>query len=172
MENLYKKIIKNNYSKLPITIQKLHSFKKEVTYKGKVDVKRGNGLLCSFIAWLISLPTSGDNQNLSVTFKKQKNKEYWYRTFNDNKFNTVQWEKNGLLYERSGIITHVFDILTDEESLSLDVKNVLLLGIPVYWLFKPKLKAVETEKDGVFQLDIVVALPFFGTLVEYKGWLK
>ena len=65
----------------------------------------------------------------------------------------------------------VFNIETTSEKLSLHLKQVYTLGLPVSWIFKPKVIAEETEKNGKFYVNVDVQLPLFGLLVKYNGWL-
>ena len=169
---LYKRILKDRYESLPQAVQTLHAFKGHALYEGACDVERGKNPFCKFLAWMLSLPPEGKGHALKVEFSQNGAVETWTRYFGDQKFTSKQWDRNGKLYESINGTTLVFDIETTSHSLNLKLANVLILGIPVRWLFKPKVVAEETEEKGKFCMNINVHLPFFGLLVRYKGWLN
>lgn len=171
-EPLYRRILSERYGILPNAVQKLHDYKDEITYTGKCDVVRGAHPFCRFVAWILSLPPEGAGHDLKVYFKQDGLAEHWTRYFGKKSFYSRQWEKGGVLYERINITTLAFDFKVTKQDLNLVLRQVYVLGLPVAWLFKPKVIARESEADGKFQVNVEVHLPFFGLLVKYDGWLK
>ncbi len=76
------------------------------------------------------------------------------------------------MYEKINLTTLAFNIDVRADALNLVLKQVYVLGLPVGWLFKPKVIARESEQDGNFIVNVEVHLPLFGLLVKYGGWLS
>ncbi|MEZ5814810.1 MAG: DUF4166 domain-containing protein [Alphaproteobacteria bacterium] len=171
-EPLYVRYLKERYVQLPQAVQDLHNFDKEATYIGECNVQRGANPFCKFVAWMMSLPPQGQGHKLKVHFKREGGAEHWTRHFGDKTFYSKQWDEGGTLYEQVNITTLAFDIDVSKEKLSLKLKQVYTLGIPVGWLFKPKVIAEESEQSGKFRVNVEVHLLVFGLLVKYSGWLE
>ena len=171
-ETLYKRYLGKRYNILPKAVQELHDYKNEVLYVGSGDVERGKNPFCRFICWIMSLPPTGKGQKVSVHFKQEGGAEHWTRHFYDKRYYSKQWDQNGRLYEKIGPKTFVFDIDATKDKLSLKLKNLYSFGIPVGWIFKPRVIAEEKEIDGRFRFYIEAHLPFFGLLIKYDGWLE
>jgi len=171
-EPLYVRYLKERYVHLPQAVQDLHNFDEEAIYTGECDVERGTNPFCKFVAWMLSLPPHGHAHKLKVHFKKEGGAEHWTRYFGNKTFYSKQWDKDGTLYEQVNVTTLAFDIDVSKEKLSLKLKQVYTLGIPIGWLFKPKVVAEESEEAGIFRVNVEVYLPLFGLLVKYNGWLE
>jgi hypothetical protein len=171
-EPLYVRYLKERYATLPQAVQALHNFDEEAVYTGECDVERGTNPFCKFVAWMMSLPPQGRGHKLKVHFKRGGGGEHWIRHFGDKTFYSKQWDEDETLYEQVNITTLAFDIDVSEERLSLKLKQVYTLGLPVGWLFKPSVIAEEREENGKFRVNVEVHLPLFGLLVKYNGWLE
>lgn len=170
-ESLYKRYLQERYDVLPIAVQRLHDYGDEITYSGECDVIRGDNPFCRLVATILSLPPNGESHPLKVHFKKEGGAEHWTRYFRDQKFYSKQWDQDGILFEKINITTLAFEIGVSDEALNLILKQVYVLGLPVGWLFKPKVIARESERNGNFIVNVEVHLPLFGLLVKYDGWL-
>lgn len=171
-ETLYKRYLGERYKTLPKAVQELHDYTDEVLYEGKGDVVRGSNPFCQFICGIMALPPTGKDQKVSVHFKQDGGAEHWTRHFEKKKYYSKQWDQNNRLYEKIGPTTFVFDIDASEEKLSLNLEKLYSFGIRSDWLFKPKVVAQETDKNGIFHFYIEAHLPLFGLLIKYDGWLK
>lgn len=172
MKPLYQRLLKEKYVRLPASVQALHDFEEDAQFEGVCNSQRGTHPVCRFLAWALRLPPTGQEMPLRVSFKQIGKAELWTRHFGPKRFVSLQWEKNGLLYERIRFVTLAFAVRADEEGLALNVRQVYFLGVPVKWLARPKVKAEELDRYGVFCLSIEASLPYFGRLVRYEGWLK
>lgn len=170
-EPLYKRYLQERYDVLPPAVQRLHDYNHEITYNGECDVIRGGNLFCRFVATILSLPPNGQNYSLKVHFKKEGGAEHWTRYFGDQQFYSKQWDQAGILFEKINITTLAFKIDVSDQALNLALKQVYVLGLPIGWLFKPKVIARESERNGDFIVNVEVHLPLFGLLIKYDGWL-
>ena len=170
-EPLYKRYLQERYNILPPAVQRLHDYHDEITYSGECDVIRGDNPFCRFVATILSLPPNGQNHPLKVHFKREGGAEHWTRYFGDQRFYSKQWDQDGILFEKINITTLAFEIDVSDQALNLVLKQVYVLGLPVGWLFKPRVIACECERDGNFIVNVEVHLPVFGLLVKYDGWL-
>jgi len=171
IEPLYKRLLGERYQTLPPTVQALHDVQGSVTWRGRFIAIRGQHPLSRLIASLLSLPKAGDDLPLSVTFTQDGEKEHWERDFDGHRFSSLQWTQNGKLYEKLRLVTLIFIIEANAQELRLQLEDVRLFGLSVKGL-RPQVSAVESERDGIFHVDVEVRLPLLGLLVEYHCWLE
>ncbi|MDG1286908.1 MAG: DUF4166 domain-containing protein [Rickettsiales bacterium] len=172
MKPLYKRILGDTYAQLPQAVQALHAYEGEALYRGHCDVERGSHGLSNFFANLLSLPKAGKAVEVAVKFSQQGEKEVWQRSFAGKPFKSVQWLQGGLLYERLNFTTLLFEVVANSECLSLNLKGVRVLGIPMLAFLRPNVVAQEHEVEGKFQFTIHTIVPIIGLLVAYKGTLE
>jgi hypothetical protein len=170
--SIYKKILGNQYSILPKTIQEFHDFGDEKIYKGKCRVKRGNNLLANTLANFLSLPTEKEDMNVSVRLNTNGKKDIWIRNFNGKIFKSIQWDDGKLLYEKVKFTTLVFKIVVSDKMLDMQLQKLYIFGIPLLRFLHPKIIARETEVNGNFHFFIQTTLPIFGLLIEYEGYFE
>jgi len=79
---------------------------------------------------------------------------------------------DGLLFERLNLTTLIFEVVANSQGLSLQLKGMRVLGIPLLKVLRPTVIAKEEELNGKFQFTIRTTLPMIGLLVAYKGTLE
>ena len=62
-------------------------------------------------------------------------------------------------------------MLATNQALTLELKQVYVLGIPVTALLRPQVIARETGREEMFHFFIRTTLPFLGLLITYEGSL-
>ncbi|MEI7669694.1 MAG: DUF4166 domain-containing protein [Pseudomonadota bacterium] len=172
MKSLYKRILGEQYEILPFAVRQLHDYETEATYKGRASVKRGKNIFSNLLANLLSLPKTNENAEVIVHFESKNEKELWNRSFNGEKFNSLQWQVGDLLYERLNFTTLIFKIVATNQMLDLQLQQVYVFGIHQMRFICPKVIARETETDNKFHFFIQTTLPLLGLLVEYEGSLE
>lgn len=172
MTSLYQQLLGERYTILPPAVRALHSYEGHAIYRGRCNVQRGRNFLANIIANILSLPPAGTDVDVSVDFTQDGRKEIWHRVFAGKRFHSVQWQKGDILCERLPFTTLHFRIHVTESALNLDLQQVYLLGIPLIVFLRPKVKAEETERDGLFHFSIRTTLPLLGLLVAYEGSLQ
>jgi hypothetical protein len=172
MTSLYQRILGDRFGQLPRAVQQLHCVETDVRYSGRCEVKRGRGWLAQRCADLLSLPRAGANVEVTVHLARQDEREIWTRHFAGRRFRSVQWQVGEHLQERVRFSTLVFAVSADAEGLSLDLRQVYVLGLPALGLLRPRVLARETQRDGDFHFHVRGALAGIGLIVEYQGTLK
>jgi hypothetical protein len=169
---LYKRLLKENYNKLPQAVYELHDLEGESHYLGKCCVQRGKNLIAKVLASFLSLPRSGEDIAIGLSFRAEEGVEHWVRHFDNQKLYSRQWEKNGFLHERLPGTTLVFTPVASANQLELCLEQVYFLGVPVIWLLRPKVIARERQEDEKFHFYVHVTIPIVGMLITYQGYLK
>ena len=111
------------------------------------------------MARLLSLPPTGRDQALSVTFTPDGNREIWRRAFGGAVFRSLQYEHGGRLFERVRASTLVFTLDVAPDGLSLVLAGVRFLGVPLPRPLHPAVRTLESERDGRYQFEVEATLP-------------
>ena len=172
-EPLYRRLLGDKFETLPARVRELHDLAAPATWRGRADVERGASWAARVLATILSFPATGRDQPLSVTFKPDRGRENWTRRFGDRVFPTLQYARGNRLVERVGPTSLAFSLAASPDGLSLVLREVRSLGIPVPRLLL--LAAVHTwegERDGRYVFEVEAVLPLIGLLVRYAGWLE
>ena len=170
---LYRRLLGPTFDALPPRVRELHDLTAPATWRGRADVERGTSLVARLMAIMLSLPPTGRDQPLAVTFAPDsRGRETWTRTFGTKIFPSLQYERGGSLCERVGPTTLVFTLDASRDGLALVLTSVRVLGIPLPRLLHPRVRTLEREQDGHYRFEVESALPLFGPLVRYSGWLE
>jgi hypothetical protein len=169
---LYRRLLGARFDELPPRVRELHDLTGPATWTGRADVERGTSLVARAMATLLSFPPTGRDQPLSVTFAPQGVRESWSRRFGNNSFPSLQYERDGRLFERVGPTLLVFDLDASPAGLALVLIGVRFIGIPLPRLLHPKVRTWERDDGGRYCFEVESALPLFGLLVRYSGWLQ
>jgi Domain of unknown function (DUF4166) len=175
--SLYRRLLGPAYAAMPPSLKALHDGSRSTTWQGRADVERGTSPVTRLLATLFRLPPAGPDQPLTVTFDLDGDTEIWTRTFGDQQFRSVQFERCGALHETVGpgrlaVCRLIMGVTADAEGLQLSMRGVQLFGMPLPRFLVPEIRAVETEQNGRFHFDVEARLLGFGRLVHYRGWLE
>jgi hypothetical protein len=169
---LYRRLLGARFDALPPRVAELHDVTAVSVWRGRADVERGRSLIVLALAKLLGLPPAGRAQALEVTFTPDGGTELWERRFGEAVFRSLQFERHGLLRERVGWVTLLFALEVSEAGLSLLPRGVRFLGVPLPPLLVPKVRTMESERDGRYRFEVEGSLPLVGLLVRYEGWLE
>jgi hypothetical protein len=169
---LYRRLLGARFAELPTRVAELHDVKAVSVWRGRADVERGRSLAARAVASLFGLPPAGRDQPLEVTFTPDGGTEVWTRRFGDAVFRSLQYARRGLLRERVGPTTFVFALDVSPPGLALVLEGVRFAGVPLPRLLAPKLRTLESERDGRYRFEVEAHLPLLGLVVRYAGWLE
>ena len=169
---LYRRLLGARFDELPSRVRELHDLTGPAVWRGRADVERGTSWVARAMATLLSFPSAGRDQPLSVTFAPDRGRETWTRRFGDKVFPSVQYERGGCLFERVGPSVLVFGLDVSPKGLALILIGVRFLGMPLPRLLHPAVRTMESERGGRYQFEVDAILPVFGLLVRYSGWLE
>ena len=169
---LYRRLLGERFDELPSRVRELHDLTGPATWNGRADVERGTFWVARAMATLLSFPSAGRDQALTVTFEPTGTREIWTRRFGDKVFPSVQYERGGCLFERVGPSSLVFALDASPNGLALILTGVRFLGMPLPRLLHPYVRTMESERNGRYHFEVEAILPVFGLLVRYSGWLE
>lgn len=171
MSPLYRRVLGERFALLPHQVQALHDLTAKSLWVGTADVERGRHPLSRLAGWITGLPRAGRGLPLSVTFEVRDGAEIWTRAFGHSVFRTVQYQEGGQLHERAGPVTFQFDLLVRDRALSLELRGMRVLGLPVPRRLLPTVATEEREIAGRYRFRVESSLPVAGLLVRYAGSL-
>jgi hypothetical protein len=169
---LYRRLLGASFDTLPARVRELHDLKGPSVWVGRADVERGTSLAARFAAALTSLPPTGHDQPLRISFEPRNGAEIWSRQFGRSVFCTVQSARGDRLCEHVWPGTFVFALVASPDGLALKLHGLRVLGVPMPRPLHPAIVTLESEREGRYRFDVEARLPLFGLLVRYAGWLE
>lgn len=169
--SLYARVMGDRFDRLPASVRAMHSALRDGGAAGEAHVTGAANALGALIARIVGFPPAG-RYPLHVTFTEDERGERWTRQFGRAGFYSVLGMHNGMLTERFGPLRFFFDLLSDAEGLTMEIRGWSAFGIPLPLVLAPRSRAAEWEEDGRFHFDVPIALPLIGRLVHYRGWLQ
>ena len=172
MTALYRRLLGAQFDRLPGEVRSLHDVASASTWTGRADVERGPSPAAGLLATILRLPPAGADQPLTVTFTPRAETEIWTRNFAGRRFQSTQRAVGSELHETVGPVTLRMRPWQDDDSLSLELIDALLLGWPVPRRLLPVISTRESARDGRYHFAVEATVPAFGLLVRYSGWLE
>lgn len=169
---LYRRVLGARFDQLPPKVRELHDLQGTAAWVGRADVERGRSWVARIGAALTSLPPTGKDQPLQVTFAQDGDEEIWSRRFGTSLFRSVQYQDGGRVCERVWPVTFVFALDASGEGLGLKLEGLRLLGVPMPRFAHPAITTFESDGEGRYRFGVEARLPLFGLLVRYAGWLE
>jgi hypothetical protein len=173
---LYRHILATAFDGLPQAVRGLHDFGVERVAEGRATVERGKGRIASRIARTFGFPQAGEDIPVSVTFRREGDREIWRRNFGGAAFSTIQEGGRGrsdrLLCERFGPCAFGIALVADDGRLRFIMRRWSIFGLPMPLWLAPACEAYECETDGRFRFFVELRYRFIGLIVRYQGWLK
>ena len=143
---------------------------------GQAQVERGRGVLSRVLGRIFGFPAAAANVPVTVQFSPEAGGERWTRTFNGQRFSSLQTEGKGrdeaLLVERFGAVAVALALVVDGGRLQLVPRSWSVLGIPLPRALLPGDQSFEYEVDGRFVFDVEIGAPGVGRIVHYRGTLQ
>jgi hypothetical protein len=176
-QSLFEKVLGESFAELPSVIRKVHDSRISKRFEGRAIVTRGEGMIAKLIGMAFGFPGSGENIPTVVTIERYGEKETWTRQFGSATFRSylspAQDNRPGGITERFGFLSFDIDLGAHLGRLYYPVVKGRIGPIPLPRVLTPRSDTVEHQggEDGRFHFSVKIALPFFGHLVSYSGWL-
>ena len=167
--SVYQKVLGNEFERLSPLMQEVHGSVEKVLAFGNIDVEYGKGGFIRTMNKMNGLPPEGKNQELQLEIIRSPTNEVWKRSFNGQIFSTTQFERKGLMVEKSGLISFGFSLLAKEGAMYFQQKYMRFAGIPVPNFFGVHTKASCAEENGSWHVSVEVRSPLFGLMLKYSG---
>jgi hypothetical protein len=172
---LFQAALGDKWHELPPCIQRVHAGQGKESFSGRAHVTRGRGLVAALAAWLLGLPTAGEDVPLTVTMTRTPDGEIWDRIFAGRRLRSVLTPspRPGHLRERFGPATYELELPVADAALHFPVRRGWLLGVPMPPALLPQSCTREFAVDGTFHFDVGLYAPLTGGLiVRYRGCLR
>jgi hypothetical protein len=168
---LFKRLLGSSFDELPAPIRSVHDGRARKVLSGRCSITRGDGFFGRFLGWVVSLPRSGRDLPLRVTFLCDGAGEIWSRDFGGCLMRSALAERDGLLEEVLGPVRFRFALRTDDDGIAWHVAGISVLGVPLPAAWFTAVTARQSAAAGRYTFDIRAELPCIGLLVHYRGWL-
>jgi len=172
MTFLYRRLLGQDYERLPASLQDFHHIDRERHFQARFKITRGPGLLRALLCRLGRLPASGENVPMRLRVTPEEGRERWVRQFGEQVLESVQWEKDGLLHERLGPVRLAFKLHVEPPALRLELKKAWGLGIRLPLWLAPGGSGIEVGQDDGVAILVRATAPILGQLVQYEGLVQ
>ena len=78
----------------------------------------------------------------------------------------------GWMFESFGPGRFLIELAAGSEGLTLSLRGVRFLGLPLPRPLWPRIRAGERVEEGRFVFDVEIGLPVAGLLIHYSGHLR
>lgn len=170
-EPLYRRLLGETLDRLPQAVRSMHEVHGEAGAAGEGEVKRGGGPIGRLIGAIVGFPPAG-RYPVHVEFLEQGGRERWVRHFGPHRFWSWFSIKDGLLYERFGLLRFGFALPCDESALRMRLVRWSAAGVPLPLFLAPRVNAHEWQDGDRFRFDDRITMPLIGELIHYSGWLR
>lgn len=168
---LFARIMGADFDRLAPVLRRLHAATGVVIATGRAEVVRGTNPVARLAALLFRFPSAGSHA-LRMTFIVDQHRERWTRDFSGDRFASELSQSGRQLVERFGAFRFMFNLVVEDAALALRMTGWSAIGVPLPMVLAPCSTAREWQDDDRFCFDIALALPMFGDIVRYSGWLR
>lgn len=173
MPGAFRTVLDDSFASLAPAVQALHAGDATATWTGRVQVRRGAGLLARLCARLASLPPTMDDAPVSVRFVCAEGCELWQRDFAGHAMHSRLRAVVGDLVESLGPLRFAFRLDAVDGAIHWRVRSVrafALLPLPARWFAGVECR--EFERAGRYAFQVRAGLPLVGEVIAYDGWLE
>jgi Domain of unknown function (DUF4166) len=170
--SLYRRVLGERFDALPEVLRRFHGLPDGGRAHGRLRVERAKGRLRNGLANLLGMPKSGLQVPVQLRIEVRGDRERWVRHFGGRPFVTEQWERDGLLMERSGAVTFSCAMWVDGARLHYEFRRAWFLGLPMPRRLSPSVVSWVDAGDGGWTIVVRIFVPILGALVSYEGWVE
>ena len=161
---LFARLLGEAWGALPQPIRALHESGRA---QGTASITRGAGLLARLAGGLVGFPPAGETPLRFTVTPGQS----WVRQFGRHRFTSHLSARHGLLRERFGPLALEMALLPQGGALHWQPRRFSLLGLPLPLALGPRVRAVESVRDGRYHFDVELGHALTGLVIRYRGWL-
>lgn len=163
------------FDAMPEAVRTVHACDAASELQGRVDIEGAANVPARVIAWFAGFPSAGRDLAASVTIEREGDGEVWVRRFGAHAFlsHLNAGPARDTLTERFGPLTFDLDASADARGFSLAITRGRIGTVPLPAFLTPTTRAgADVDERGRYRFDVTIALPLFGRLVGYRGWLS
>ncbi|WP_173203614.1 DUF4166 domain-containing protein [Sphingopyxis sp. BSNA05] len=169
---LYRRVMRQEFDRLPPTVQHAHQVSGDQGMTGTTEVVRGSNAIAILVSKLFGFPSSGTNRPAHVHMREENGVETWVRDFGGQRFASRLSQMDDLLAEQFVPFQFAMELRRTEDGLSMHIRKAYCFGIRFPLALAPKIEAREYEAENKFHFDVEIGLPLVGRLTLYKGNLR
>ena len=174
---LYVRVMGDASNEIAEPLRSLHATHSIRRAHGQLCIERGHRSIARLLAWMLRLPRANTTAAIELTITPRAASEYWERTFDGRRLDTVQYEsRESGLAEHFGLVEFRFDLRATGGSLVYVQREAFLrwpvrLRIPARWA--PRVDAREDPAGPTrFRVEVHVVVPAIGELISYVGTIE
>jgi len=143
-------------------------------FSGMAEIAPATSPLARVVARLFGLPSAGTSVPVTVTKRRDADGETWERNFGGRIMcSHISFKRPGVVEERFGPFRFDLALDANTDALTMRIISWRLGPLPLPRALAPSSDAAESQDaEGRFHFDVPIALPLFGRLTHYTGWLK
>ncbi|APV49444.1 hypothetical protein BWI17_06960 [Betaproteobacteria bacterium GR16-43] len=169
--SLYRRFLGPSFDLLPRELRAFHDVTGHRRYTGHCTIAGAETALGRLAARILGLPRSGEGA-MSFELHAADEGETWSRHFPGKTLSSRLHVEHGVLVERMGVAQMRFEAReANGRELSLALKGVRILGVPMPRFLLPQVRAVETASPDRLHFDIAASWPGVGRIIAYRGSL-
>lgn len=168
---LYAQVMGDAFDDLDEAVRRFHSQQGHVALRGWCRIEGPSSALGRWFACLARTPANTMETAFGFELMADEAREHWTRHFPGRRMRSTMRVDNGMLVERLGLTSFHFSLHAVDGALHMELERFSVLGVPCPRRLCPRIRAVETGRDGVFHFDVSAALPLLGRITAYTGHL-
>ena len=169
---LSRRLLGQDIEQLPPVLKQAHDADNRQRWTGTAVVTRSANPIARLLCRMMRLPSPGNDRPVTILFERTDTRERWSRAFAGRRYRSTLTERDGLMIERMGPATNMFQIAVLAGQLHLDLVGFRFLGIPFPNWARPHCHAREREEAGHYVFDVPVSLPWLGHVIRYTGRME
>jgi hypothetical protein len=176
MMSPFKRILGDDFARLPEPVRRVHSLSRDMTTAGRADITTTPGVLPWLLCRFAGLPRPGSDVPVTVSFHPDsRGGEYWRRRFAGRCYGSsfaVDYRgREDVLIEKFFPFRLHYRLTASPKGLAWRLVEWSLRGIPLPHQTLPAVNCFESADGDRFHFDIDVVFPIVGPVIHYRGWL-
>jgi hypothetical protein len=172
---LFRRALGSWFENLPPVIKNGHEVDERLRLVGRASVTGAESLPGRVLARLLGFPPESADVPVAVEMRADRDGEVWVRNFGGCTFRSHLAPIRGRrarVSERFGPLTCELELRASADRLEMIVVGGRIGPISLPRSLLPRSHASEgVDAAGRFCFDVPIALPGFGRIVHYRGWL-
>ncbi|MFD1333570.1 DUF4166 domain-containing protein, partial [Methylopila musalis] len=165
------------FAALPAPLKAFHGADARPVWRGRVRVEAGTSLVARGLRRLIGLPEAGEDRPITVSVDRLAEgaapAEVWTRNVDGRRFaSRLAADAAGGIEERFGCVTIRLAPVVRDGRIEMTAAGARVCGVALPRALWPRCAAAAwADERGRYRFDVRLALPVFGPLIRYAGWL-
>jgi Domain of unknown function (DUF4166) len=166
---IYEGLLGPAFGNLAAQLRRFHGAREPIEVEGSFAVVRPAGAFRNWVADREGFPRATDAIGVHLRVEPLDGQERWMRRFGATTLTSTQWEANGLLAERLGVVTLYLRVEEVDGALLIRSVRSTALGMPLPPFFCPRVTATGHDTPHGIRIFVRLELAPVGVLVEYAG---